>query len=73
MAQRGEKLLELINRAEEFIEGIEDIELRNIFTLYYIEDMTWVQVAHRMNELYQMETYTESGCRQKHSRYMNGI
>lgn len=65
-----EKLLELINRTEEFIEGIEDIELRNICSLYYIEDMTWVQVAHRMNELYGKENYTDNSCRCKHDRFL---
>lgn len=73
LKHQEEKLLELMNRAEEFIGGIEDIELRNICSLYYIEDMTWVQVAYQMNELYQKEKYTESSCRQKHNRYIDGI
>ena len=70
LKHREEELLELMNQAEEFIEGIEDIELRNICSLYYIENMTWVQVAHQMNELYRKKCYTENSCRHKHDRYI---
>ncbi len=70
LKHREEELLELMNQAEEFIEEIGDIELRNICSLYYIEDMTWVQVAHRMNELYGKENYTDNSCRCKHERFL---
>lgn len=70
LKHREEELLELMNQAEEFIEGIGDIELRNICSLYYIEGMTWVQVAHRMNELYGKENYTDNSCRCKHERFL---
>ena len=70
LKHREEGLLWLMNQAEEFIEGIGDIELRNICSLYYIEDMTWVQVAHRMNELYGKENYTDNSCRCKHERFL---
>ena len=67
-----EELLELLTQAEEYIESIEDIEIRNILSLYYIEDMTWVQVAAGMNDLYNRKgrkTYTEDSCRKKHDRF----
>lgn len=70
LKHREEGLLWLMNQAEEFIEGIGDIELRNICSLYYIEGMTWVQVAHRMNELYGKENYTDNSCRCKHERFL---
>ena len=70
LKHREEGLLWLMNQAEEFIEGIGDIELRNICSLYYIEDMTWVQVAHRMNELYGRANYTDNSCRCKHERFV---
>lgn len=70
LKHREEELLGLMNQAEEFIEGVEDIELRNICSLYYIEGMTWVQVAHRMNELYGKENYTDNSCRCKHERFL---
>ncbi len=67
-----EELLELLTQAEEYIESIEDIEIRNILSLYYIEDMTWVQVAAGMNDLYGRKgkkAYTDSACRHKHDRF----
>ncbi|PPK80634.1 hypothetical protein BXY41_106224 [Lacrimispora xylanisolvens] len=70
-------LLELINQVEEYIAGIDKVEIRNIMTLYYVENMNWVQVAHRMNDLYKdqvskgkIRCYTDSSCRQKHDRFL---
>lgn len=64
-------LLDLQTMVEEYISGIEDIEMRNIMTLYYVEDLpNWVQVAHGMNCLYPKRSYTESSCRQKHDRFL---
>ncbi len=71
-----EELLELLAKAEEYIEGVEDIELRNILSLYYIEDMTWVRVAAAMNELYEKrgrKSYTDDSCRKKHDRFFEKI
>lgn len=69
LKQREEELLALLEKAERFIEEIKDIELRNIFSFYYIEDMTWVQVAHAMNHLYGKKIYTSDSCRKKHDRF----
>lgn len=70
-------LLEMINQVEEYIAGIDKVEIRNIMTLYYVENMNWVQVAHRMNDLYKdqiskgkMRCYTEDSCRCKHDRFL---
>jgi len=70
LEQQEMNLLLLINEVEAFIDSITDIELQNILTLYYIENLTWMQVARRMNELYQKEKYTENSCRCKHDRYI---
>lgn len=65
-------LLERVTEAEEHISRIDNIEIRNILSLYYIEDLNWVQTAHRMNNLYGSSgrKYTESSCRQKHDRFL---
>lgn len=70
LKQQEMDLLLLTNEVEAFIDSITDIELQNILTLYYIENLTWMQVARRMNELYQKEKYTENSCRCKHDRYI---
>ena len=72
-----QELLELISQVEEYIAGIDKVEIRNIMTLYYVENMNWVQVAHRMNDLYKeqifkgkMRCYTDDNCRLKHDYYL---
>ena len=73
LKQREEELLELQNQAEEFIESIRDIEMRNILSLYYIEGLTWLQVANSMNELYEKKgkkAFTNEGCRKKVDRFL---
>lgn len=64
------KLAKMTNDVEQFIESVEDIEMRNILSLYYIEDMTWLQVANEMNILYGKDTYSSESCRKKHNRFI---
>lgn len=73
LKQREEELLELQSQAEEFIENIDSIEMRNILSLYYIEGLTWQQVAAQMNDLYKNKYYTSDGCRKKHERFFKKI
>lgn len=65
------ELLELTNRAEEFIEGIDKPELRIMFRLYYMEDLTWAQVAIKMNKIFPQKriSYTEDSCRMRNQRF----
>ena len=66
-----QELLELASQVEEYIAGIEDVEIRNILSLYYVDDLNWIQVAHRMNGMYGgKRKYTDSSCRQKHDRFL---
>ncbi len=66
-----QELLELTSQVEEYIAGIEDIEVRNILSLYYIDDLNWIQVSHRMNGIYEgRRKYTDSSCRRKHDRFL---
>ena len=71
LKMKEEELLELTNQAEEYIESIEKSELRIMFRLYYIEGLTWAQVAYRMNNLFPKRkvTYTEENCRKRNFRF----
>lgn len=66
------ELLELTNQAEEYIETIPKSELRIMFRLYYIDDLTWYQVALRMNQKFPKRRikYTEDNCRMRHNRFL---
>ncbi len=64
------KLEKIVSETEKFIESINDIEMRNILSFYYIEGMTWTSVACEMNKLYKNKYYTENSCRMKYERFL---
>lgn len=72
LEQEEQSLLEDTTRVEEYISGIDDAEIRNLLTLYYVEDLNWVRVAHKMNYLYPKRkgSYTADSCRCKHDRFL---
>ena len=65
------KLLLNKRKAEEYINSIEKSELRMMFRFYYIDGMTWLQVAHKMNQLHPKRrvAYTEDSCRMRNTRF----
>ena len=70
-----EELLEMTIQVDEYIETIEKSELRIIFRLYYIDDLTWYQVALRMNQNFPKRKvkYTEDNCRMRHNRFLEKL
>lgn len=66
-------LLEKQTEVEEYIQQIEKSEIRMLMRFYYIDDLNWVQVAHRMNQMYpkKRKPYTDDSCRCKHNRYLD--
>jgi len=66
------ELLEMVNQVEEYIQSIPNSELRMIFQLYYMDDLTWPRVALCMNDRFPKKriSYTEDGCRMRHNRYL---
>lgn len=64
--KREEKLLELTNAVEEFITKISDSRMRQMITYKYLDNMTWVQVAHKMK-------ITEDSCRKAVERFLEAI
>lgn len=66
------ELLELTNQVEEYITEVRKSELRLMFRMYYLDNLNWVQVAHRMNTMFpkKKRKYTEDSCRCKHNRYL---
>lgn len=71
LIEKETELLELTNQVEEYINGIEKSELRIMFRLYYIDNLTWVQVAHRLNSIFPKRriAYTEDSCRKRNARF----
>ncbi len=69
------ELLELTCQAEEYIQTIPKSELRIMFRLYYIDGLTWVQVAHRMNGMFPNRRikYTEDNCWRRNQRFFENV
>lgn len=68
-------LLEKQIQVEEYIDGINKSELRMMFRLYYLDNLTWYQVALRMNQVFPKRRikYTEDSCRMRNKRYFEKI
>ena len=65
MQLKLDELLELTNDVEKYIDGIEDSRTRRIFRHRYLDNMTWIQVAHQMGK-----NATPDGCRMTHDRFL---
>lgn len=59
------KLLDLMDQVEEYLEGIKDSRIRRIMRYRYIDDLSWVQVAHRMGG-----RHTADSCRMAHNVFL---
>lgn len=69
------ELIEMQMQVEEYIQNIEKSELRIMFRLYYIDSLTWYQVALRMNQMFPKRKikYTDDNCRKRHDRFLEKV
>ncbi|MBU9745732.1 hypothetical protein KTH81_18060 [Lachnospiraceae bacterium ASD3451] len=67
--QEVEYLEKLTNSVLLYIETLPTSELRTLFRLYYLDNLTWIQVSFRMNSYFPGKIYTEDSCRMKHNRF----
>lgn len=69
------QLVELTDQVDEYIESIDKSELRIMFRLYYIDNLTWEMVAMKMNYIFPKKriSYTKDSCRMRHDRYLEKI
>lgn len=68
-------LIEKQIQVEEYIQTIQKSELRTMFRLYYIDNLTWYQVALKMNQMFPKRRikYTEDSCRKRHDRFLEKV
>ena len=69
LKQKEEELVEQTNKIYEYIDKIPSGEIRMMFRFYYIDDLNWNQVAHRMNQVFPKRCFTEDSCRMKNKRF----
>lgn len=65
LEDHDEQLLELLQQVQQYIQAIADSRIRRIMQYRFIDDMTWVQVAHRMGG-----KHTADSCRQAIERHL---
>lgn len=70
-----DELLEAMNRVDDFINAIPRSDLRTMFRMYYLDDMTWEFVAMKMNYAFpnKKTPYTKDNCRMRHNRYLEKV
>ena len=68
-------LIEKQLQVEEYIQTIDKSELRLMFRLYYIDSLTWYQVALKMNQMFPKRKikYTDDNCRKRHDRFLEKV
>lgn len=68
-------LIEKQIQVEGYIQTIRKSELRTMFRLYYIDSLTWYQVALRMNQMFPKRKikYTDDNCRKRHDRFLEKV
>lgn len=75
LLEAEEKLQGMVVEVEKCIDSIESSELRIMFRLYYVDNLTWYQVAMRMNGMFPKRRikYTEDSCRKRHDRFLEKV
>lgn len=69
------ELLELQGQAEEYIESIDRSELRIMFRLYFIDDLSYPKVAASMNSMFPNRkiAYTDENVKKRIQRYFQNV
>ena len=69
------ELLELQGQAEEYIESMEKSELRIMFRLYFIDDLSYPKVASSMNSMFPNRkiAYTDENVKKRIQRYFQNV
>lgn len=69
------ELVELTDQAEEYIESIEKSELRMMLRMYYIDDMTYIKVAEKMNLLFPRRRvkFTDENVKKRIQRFLKNV
>ena len=75
LLEKENELLKLTMQVDEYIETIEKSELRIIFRLYFLDGLSYLKVADRMNQIFPKRRikYTDENIRKKIQRYFENV
>lgn len=66
------KLENKLKELEYYLKNVEDAEIRLILRLKYQENLSYIQIAHKMNEDFSKE-YTADGIRMQINRFLDNL
>lgn len=69
------ELLDLQGQVEEYIENIEKSEIRMMFRMYFIDDLSYSKIAMRMNQMFPKRgiKYTDENIKKRIQRYFGNV
>lgn len=75
LEEKEVELLELMTKAEEYIETIDKSELRIMFRLYFIDNLSDTKVANKMNEIFPKRgiKYTDENIKKRRQRFFEKL
>ena len=75
LAEKEAELVELTCQAEAYIDSIEKSELRIMFRLYFIDDLTYTAVDRRMNSMFPKRQikYTDENIKKRIQRFFQNV
>lgn len=75
LEEKEAELLELTCQAEEYIDSIKKSELRIMFRLYFIDNLSYPKVADRMNQAFPKRRikYTDENIRKRIQRFFENV
>lgn len=65
LISKTEEYYQVLGEIEEYLDSIEDAEIRMIFRCRYIKKMTWMQIA------FQIGYFDEQRPRKKHNKFLS--
>lgn len=75
LERKEQQLLNILNDVEDYIESIEKSELRTMFRLFFLDDLSYKKVATCMNEMFPNKEikYTDENVRKKIQRFFENV
>ncbi|MCR1918757.1 hypothetical protein NSA48_06890 [Frisingicoccus caecimuris] len=75
LEQKEAELMELTIQAEEYINSIDKSELRMMFRLYFIDNLTYLKVAEKMNYMFpkRKKSYSDENVKKRIQRFFQNV
>lgn len=69
------ELLDLSNEVEQYIASIKKSELRIMFRLYFVDDLSYAKVAAKMNDMFPKRdiAYTDENVKKRIQRFFQNV